>query len=845
MSLESTKYTGPSTGTDKQTAARNDPHSATLENNCVYKGTIARVDPVARTCTISYNARLLTGAVSAMGSLGGATGASEASLPAVGTNVLFVYCDAPYIIGAFPAAMTPPQLLTQAATGGSKSDFAVTDKKSFKSIFSKLSWAPYSPGYTRPWDLWPGESSLETGVGPSIRMLSNFLQLNSGGAASLELHALNDLVCLTSNAYAHHSCLGDELSWSNGRTNREDHWTSYPHEAEGKMKEDEPLVGYSDGEVDLESVKDYNLTGRWRSSSWSGWLGDQFNWYISDPTPAKTTYAADAMRAGKARLFMGSDGQVLAQSTSDVTLEVCPRVVVPVVHNKWDNPIRDTQKLIERNSDQESLRTWGKGPNYDDWQVMPWQIRAQSRYAALFHSLARWRQMMKQGDVRIPTEAETPAPELTNKEDDREKANPENVGAHPQVYASIKIFPDGSVAIYEGKFASIVINQGNIHINSSRNVTISSSQTVAIEGKNIILKAANNIEMSAVGGGIRMKGRAYIDMLSELGRIWLKSDAAVDRARDEATAAANRAWDMSQDEFVKPEAVDFGVILDCPNGRVLVHGNEGVVTDVGTKEGHLIMQNRGTGDIRVVAKQQLKVYGLKVYVRGTQEMGIAAAAIGFKSPEIKLGDAACVSGTMFKASMLIGKFISATGALSGPKREAQQHVNHVGVVSPSLDAELTTPVADVAREVAQELKDGNKEPGLEWNLDAEFDADEWTYIPESHYCIGSAVLGWKSLKAPFAYDDFQAGGETAEKFRVWTNASTHLLSNTRTKGTSYPYPGENAKMFVFTKQTPVINRAWGEDGGANTICTAGDMTAKPVVRLLSDPDKDDVEPLKA
>jgi hypothetical protein len=88
-------------------------------------------------------------------------------------------------------------------------------------------------------DLLPGEEEISNNIGVALRLLTNFAQLDSGGLAKIECHLLNDMVRIVDAYFAHHHCGGDTLIWNNGRNNEESHFTSYPHEAAGKQKEEE------------------------------------------------------------------------------------------------------------------------------------------------------------------------------------------------------------------------------------------------------------------------------------------------------------------------------------------------------------------------------------------------------------------------------------------------------------------------------------------------------------------------------------------------------------------------------------------------------------------------------
>jgi hypothetical protein len=128
-----------------------------------------------------------------------------------------------------------------------------------------------------------------------LRLLTSLAQLDAGGLAKIECHLLNDMVRIVDLNFAHHHCGGDTFIWSNGRNNYESHFTPYPHEASGKLTEDEPYATPNDilGKQDVyDSIGDaISGAGRWRKSTYLGFLGDMLHFWITHPVDVISNYA--------------------------------------------------------------------------------------------------------------------------------------------------------------------------------------------------------------------------------------------------------------------------------------------------------------------------------------------------------------------------------------------------------------------------------------------------------------------------------------------------------------------------------------------------------------------------
>ena len=103
------------------------------------------------------------------------------------------------------------------------------------------------------------------------------------------------------------------MIWNAGRTTLEHHFTGYPTEAIG-LKNDGTgdLASGDQGIYELGEKDDpIDATGRWRASTYIGFLGDMLHYWVTNPTEVTSNYADGAKRAANLRTWVGSDGTLM------------------------------------------------------------------------------------------------------------------------------------------------------------------------------------------------------------------------------------------------------------------------------------------------------------------------------------------------------------------------------------------------------------------------------------------------------------------------------------------------------------------------------------------------------
>lgn len=779
----------------------------------VYNGVVVTSDLVTRKLAVLVNKVVVSNCVYAPGAIASYMGFTTVTLPPVGSPVLLLYLPhTSYVIGTQPLAYDSTELFSGAVAGDINEVTADTD---VFAVENKGDKATTAPGYAAPRDLFPGENSVENNMGVVMRMLFNFEQMSAGDLAKVEVHMLNDMVRIVDNYFVHHNVGGDTLIWSNGRCNYESHFTGYPHEAEGKEKETDSLAEpVGPNLIDpIESTDNpYSDTGRWRKSTYVGFLADMIHTWVTDPTSVLSTYGEDAFRAGKYRSWVGSDGTVMVQTVAGVQIEVVPRIVVPAMNTKWDDPSVDAAKQIE-DLNQDFLKMWGKGPNWSDLSVACWQMRNYAKYIALFHSLSRFKQLEEKKGCVIPTEEESPAPKPTSAETDKEQVNPGGDSPYNN-HAIFCMDPSGSISLVANGTTSIVFNQGNLQFSAPGNVEIQAGGTLSLTGKSVSIKALNHVEISAIAGALWLKARTSWNALCEAGRMWLKSDAKPEYSENKEKTDAN--YPVQDGQPINPESSNFGVVIDSSQSKVLVHGYKGVTAGSTGEEAPVQVQATGgksyvslfsRTDVKIMAAVQVLIKGLK--------FAVASNVAKIASAAIKLGENVLISSGVVNVTGTVKSLsVSSLRGYIGNNK-------HVG------EYKDKPPVPNVSHgeaDSAGNAADSQSEKDLTFAIMAdELSNYTWKYGP---WQVGDNVLQWNSLKAPILHDSINTSDSLKDQYNMAMWAKCGLIPSGARTTPSFPWPGKNAKYFEFSKKdTVALGMIWDKHFSESMIATAGDMDA--------------------
>lgn len=451
----------------------------------------------------------------AAGIISGLLGFKTSYIPPAKTKVLVYYTDQEisYVVGSIPSPLVDPASQKRALTDPDVDDYQQSEVYTSRKHGGVQMQASHKP----PLDLAEGEIAIDNLMGVGIALLRNLAALSAGDMARVETHLLDDMVRIVSGTFKHHSAFGDHKIYNDGgRLNIEFNGTLYDFEAYGALNNQQPRVKMtSPDKPDLgqdSQIDGFNDDGRWRFSQYVGWLGDFIQMWVSDPVQALGRLASDQLRAGKFRFHTNSDGSCLVQSVSEICLEKVVRIPVPIRIRREDDP--------EGNRSDSDV---APGPYIKQWTPsgnlfeMAFQLREYSRWLSNAWSLSRFRQMSL--DFKVPTEAETPAPDPNSDQQDKRAANGETTSWR-SVYACVRILRDGSIMMVDGYGNSILTTAVGVQISSTKDLHLEAAGSVNIvAGRDINLLAQKNIGLTAVKEAVRIKAETTLQMLAKAGKI--------------------------------------------------------------------------------------------------------------------------------------------------------------------------------------------------------------------------------------------------------------------------------------------------------------------------------------
>lgn len=679
-----------------------------LQDGKLYVATVTAVNVAAKTLDVLIKDTAVTGCVYIAGSMAAFFGIENASLPPLGSSVLVYYTvrNSPCLVIGTLGSQHPLVLaLPESIAGNNKLNSRAV--AGLKPNIEGEKYVNMGSGPPIPLDLVPGEMNLTMSTGTMIRLLHNFAQLGASDAAKVEACIFNDMVRIVDNYFVHHMCGGDELVWSAGACTKENHFTGYPFEAEGKLKPDDPLCketkegsGLYDISKDLKSVT--GDTGRWRLSEYVGFLGDMIHRWVTTPTEVASNIMEKALRAGQFRSWVGNDGTYCVQAAGGIQLEVTQFIVIPEILKAWNDPDFDMEKAMQ-DLDGEFLKIWGKGPDWADLKVACWQLQYYTKYITLWHSLARFRQLADKKFCKIPKESEIPFRAPTASEADKAAANPDAVENSPKGHALISMDPIGNMVLRSNDHTSITMFDGNIQIACPGNLELKAGGIVSMQGNTVSIRGAQRVEITSIFGTLVTTARTAWKALCELGTVWIKGDGREDTElpKDELQERIDKLGQEPR------EFSEFAVVIDSSRGKTMVHGHQGVVVNSKDKQGHIMIQADGQGShINMHSTSDIRMLcGRRIFLKAKAFITRISDGIYFlKSKALNFLDMLTIQEGAVHVNCLKGNTISAYQSFLG----RQENVTKLD--QPTLDKHynpnMNTPVL-VAADKGEDEEEAN------------------------------------------------------------------------------------------------------------------------------------------
>ena len=685
-------------------------------------------------------------------------GIKTSYMPPAGSRVWILYDGKGYGLGMAPTD-APDKL-----AGGSRTLSGVPEAaqsawetpKAERDASSFLGTGP-TPGQ----DALEGEYELTNSMGVGLALLTTIARLQSGDRAKVETFLLNDMVRIVSENFRHFSSFGDFEIYNDGRLNVVFNGTSYEHEAWGRMTDKEPKVPTKGtNSVDFSNIKAMEETGRWRFSEFVGWLGDFFHQIISDPINAVGTYAQEVARSGRARTQVMADGTILMQSVADIVFERVSRVQVPIPLKRWEDPKGNLKKQMSENLNKQYLRLWQNSDKPHDMATACYQLREYARWLNQFHSFSRFMQLTK--DWKVPAESEVPEPDAGCREKDRQDINSE-VG-YIETYSTIRIMRDGSQVHFDGWGNAILMSEYGMQFSTPRHMEFNSGGDMIFNaGQNIRVKARRSIDIVSVLGGIKMKARAWLQFLCELGTLWLKSDAPESDGEAHDTGAE-----------VEPENLGHAIRIDAPLSKIWIQADKGMVTDVKEEDytvqahsGEVNLMSFGDHGVNVKAGKNINLFA---------KYTIADSKMAVLRQDFHVGKYFYVRGGRVSAIRVDASTLNSKGSIRGPRmsRGEPSHSNHISTIPDSFTVSFgDLPESSEAPEVVPSSMNVN-----------------WRFLSQDEYIWDTDYKLRQTLSQQFmALGDKLPGAVAQPSYGEWDYDSTDkLLKAPRTAGGTRPWP---------------------------------------------------------
>lgn len=768
------------------------------------RGVISDYNAARLTYTVSMRGQHVGDVVDVSGISMGLLGFKQTNRFPPGTGVLVLYGNPCWIISTH--AEDPPDLdsyLSRTMTG-----------KGIMDAIVRLNPQPGAiPSHSAPCDLFESEFEITNMVGTFIRFLTFMSSLGSGERAKIEFHLLRDLVRIVSRNFEHFSAAGDFKIFDDGRLNTEFHGTTYEHERWGRKSPSDPKFEAPDtGMPEVDPME----TGRWRYDFILGFVGDLFNSWFSDPVDAVGRMAADALRAGKARLHIGQDGVLLAQSCSEIVLEKVVRTQVPIRIRHEEDPEGVLRRELDT-LDKEFLKVWDPGGVENEHHSL-FKAREYFRYLNQYHSLARLHQQTK--DWKVPSESETPAPAVGAGEEDRTAANPGKLTYWKASYATIRIFRDGSILLFDSYANATAMGPYGIQHSSSRHYQVFAAGDFIVKaGGNICMSALRNIELVASRGSFIAKARTGWRALCEVGTLWLKSDC--DPANTYTPEEGFPEADVQDRQGIRLQATKAEArwISRLKSRFTVKQADQQLELDV-------------KGGLQVQTQKEVKLTAYSLAMAIVERVSVKASYWDNWIPGGWSLDRVC---RLRRGISYINRIktdgLQSLGSIAGPRRlgaptpssrgSLRPHTNHIDLFEP----EGEEAIMDTALEAPEAILP----------LAAENNGFSWRLLPISEYVWSNAgyAVGKTDIDLIEPLTQQSLRLENPEGYQVWSGMADALRTAEQTVGDT-PWPGPSGKWLQHNPSGPSLNAPTARGASSFNANTQTALTSTtPSFRFLT------------
>lgn len=244
------------------------------------------------------------------------------------------------------------------------------------------------------------------------------------------------------------------------------------------------------------------------------------------------------------------------QSISDIVFEKTVRIPVPVANDRLEAIQAATNEQLN------AYEVWTPLEGEELYETS-YKLADYTKWLSNYYALAGF---YAANVFNIPSEAESPEPDPYCKDRNFQEQNGGG-NYHTQftkmlqAYATIRIFKDGSIVLYDAYGSAVHMTAGHVNISAARSINLTAAENVNITaGRDVIVNAGNNIELSAMFKGILLKARTWLEMLCSKGAVIIESTMTKDQEQ--------QAQDSDDEEYLKrlKNANGNGIILTTSHG---------------------------------------------------------------------------------------------------------------------------------------------------------------------------------------------------------------------------------------------------------------------------------------
>lgn len=744
----------------------------------VVAGHIVDHNYATMTYTVQLRGQAVRGVMDMTGVTSGLLGFRSANRMAPGTQVAVLVGKPSWIIGASTFDMPDPNSAhSRTMTGkGVKDGIQQVGEKREQEL----------PFHNAPDDLYQGEFEIANLTGTFIRFLQFMSSLGSGERAKVECHILRDLVRIVSRNFEHFSSSGDLKIFDDGRLSTELNGTTYAHERWGLLEENSKKFNAT-GTSMPEDV-DPTETGRWRYTMLLGFLGDLVNTWFTDPMETAGKMVESAFRSGKARLHVGQDGAILAQSCSEIVLERVTRIPVPIRLKHEEDPQGVVRSEMSK-LDAEFLKMWKVKAEDEHHQMF--KVREYVRYLNQYHSLARIHQMEQADgkDWKVPSESDTPKPKAGSGEKDREAAN-SDATYWKDCYSTIRIYRDGSILLMDAYGNATATGAFGIQHSSTRHIHMyAAGDIVQKAGGSVYISSKRHVEVVANRGSLLLKSRTGLRALCEVGTLWLKSDYDPDNSYSPESGDPEAEIVGSQ-----------GIRVQAVSGESRWISKRKARFTVTKNDERLELVSKGELGVKVNKKVDVDIKG-ETSVSITQTLKIKASKIlGWVVGGLTLDGICVLRRGLSQISRLEVGALLARYRIGGPENSGQvqegeccyrSHTNHITIYD-----NRTSMSGDL------KIDEGSAITPADFPEDPS--GNSWKLVPKDEYVWSNP--GLDETKSDFDFEPLAQQHlrlSSSSSYDDWPKMTDQLRSASETSADT-PWPGTSFKWLQHSPTKPAL-----------------------------------------